>query len=186
MFINHNEKKLIHALIYFLNHTSWSGKKKLYKLLFVLDFEHYALTGRSVTGLDYFAWKMGPVPTALHEAIDSEDDLIQNAFRIEIKRKKQYTTVFLHPKIDFDERYFSKRQLRLLKDIVQRFDMASGEDMVWFTHQEMMPWHKVWEVEGRKQEKIPYEYALDSLDNETHALILDFTQERQAFLTHFQ
>ena len=86
MFINHNDKKLVHALIYFLNNTSWSGKKKLYKLLFVLDFEHYAVTGRSVTGLDYFAWKMGPVPTALHEAIDSEDDLIQNAFRIEIKR----------------------------------------------------------------------------------------------------
>jgi hypothetical protein len=28
----------------------------------VVDFTHFRETGRSVTGLDYQAWKMGPVP----------------------------------------------------------------------------------------------------------------------------
>ncbi|WP_217994559.1 Panacea domain-containing protein [Rodentibacter caecimuris] len=38
-------------------------------MLYFLDFEHYKQVGRSVTGLDYSAWKMGPVPVDLHEEI---------------------------------------------------------------------------------------------------------------------
>jgi len=38
------------------------GKTKLFKLLYLLDFHHFRETGRSVTGLEYRAWKHGPVP----------------------------------------------------------------------------------------------------------------------------
>ncbi|EQD73859.1 hypothetical protein B1A_04740, partial [mine drainage metagenome] len=64
MLISHEREKLINAIIFFAIHTRFLGKTKLFKLLYFLDFEHHKETGRSVTGMDYFAWKMGPVPVA--------------------------------------------------------------------------------------------------------------------------
>ncbi len=186
MLINYNKQKMLNALTYFLNHTSLSGKKKLYKLLFTLDFEHFKQTGRSVTGLDYFAWKMGPVPTALHEAIENNDEEITSNFDIEIKIGKKGRTIYLIPKMEFEKKFFSKRELRLLQDIAERFAMASGDDMVWFTHRDTEPWYRVWEIEKRHQDKIPYEYVLDNLDESEKQTVLSIAQERQAFLDNYK
>jgi len=35
---------------------------KLFKLLYFLDFVHFKNYGTTVTGMEYSAWKMGPVP----------------------------------------------------------------------------------------------------------------------------
>jgi len=59
---NHNNERLVQAIVYFAHHTRSLGKVKLFKLLYLLDFEHFRQTGRSVTGQEYRAWKMGPVP----------------------------------------------------------------------------------------------------------------------------
>ena len=67
MLISHNREKLINAAIYFADNTQHCGKIKLIKLLYLLDFEHYRQTGIPVTGLEYRAMKMGPVPMALFE-----------------------------------------------------------------------------------------------------------------------
>jgi hypothetical protein len=53
MLINHEREKLIQSVIYFAKNTEFCGKVKLFKLLYFLDFEHYKMTGRSVTGLKY-------------------------------------------------------------------------------------------------------------------------------------
>lgn len=60
MLITHEREKLINAIIFFANHTKHLGKIKLFKLLYLLDFEHFRQTGQNVTGLDYRAWKFGP------------------------------------------------------------------------------------------------------------------------------
>ena len=76
MLINHEREKLINAIIYFAQHTQYLGKIKLFKLLYLLDFEHFRQTGQSVTGLTYSAWKYGPVPVALAQEWDElEPDL---------------------------------------------------------------------------------------------------------------
>jgi uncharacterized phage-associated protein len=65
MLITHEREKLINAILYFASHTRHCGKIKLFKLLYLLDFEHFRQTGRSVTSLDYRAWELGPVPIRL-------------------------------------------------------------------------------------------------------------------------
>jgi Antitoxin SocA-like, Panacea domain len=65
MLISRNREKLINVVVYFASNTRHCGKVKLFKLLYLLDFTHFRETGRSVTGLDYRAWKMGPVPLEL-------------------------------------------------------------------------------------------------------------------------
>jgi hypothetical protein len=59
MIVTHHREKLINAIIYLADHTRYCGKTKLLKLLYFLDFSHFKQTGKSVTGLDYFAWQMG-------------------------------------------------------------------------------------------------------------------------------
>jgi hypothetical protein len=70
MLISRNREKLINIVVYFASNTRHCGKVKLFKLLYLLDFTHFRGTGRSVTGLDYRAWKMGPVPFGLMQEWD--------------------------------------------------------------------------------------------------------------------
>ena len=80
----YNRDKLINSIIYLVNNVSHCGKVKLFKLLYFLDFEHYNQTGRSVTGMEYFAWKMGPVPTELYEEIEAPEPDMAEILRFEM------------------------------------------------------------------------------------------------------
>ena len=67
IYTNSSRQKLINAIVFFASNTQFCGKIKLFKLLYLMDFEHFGKTGKSVTGFEYEAWKFGPVPTALME-----------------------------------------------------------------------------------------------------------------------
>ena len=71
MLISHEREKLLNAIIFFAKNSSYLGKIKLWKLLYFLDFEHFKETGRSVTGMRYNAWPMGPVPVSLHNEVEA-------------------------------------------------------------------------------------------------------------------
>lgn len=73
MLTNHERQKLVEAVLYFATNVKKLGKVKLFKLLYFLDFEHFRDTGRSVTGMDYVAWKMGPVPEVLYSELSALD-----------------------------------------------------------------------------------------------------------------
>jgi uncharacterized phage-associated protein len=83
LLITHEREKLINAIIFFANNTKHLGKIKLFKLLYLLDFEHFRQTGRSVTGLDYRAWKFGPVPIDLYQEWDEPEQDLADAISIQ-------------------------------------------------------------------------------------------------------
>ncbi|MEK6301343.1 MAG: Panacea domain-containing protein [Acidobacteriota bacterium] len=184
----YRKEKAFNAIIYFLEHTSMCHKKKTYKLLWLLDSEHFQIIGRSITGYQYFAWKMGPVPTELHEAIESRDDAeFEEFFDVDRREDGKYVTITLVPKEgkSFDEKYFSRKEMELLEDLSRRYDMATGQEMEDLTHRPGTPWYQVWEIEHRKQEAIPYEYALSGLASEDKDIITNIAHEREAFLANY-
>lgn len=187
MIVSYSRDKTVHAIAFFVENTAWFGKTKLYKLLYILDFEHFRQTGRSVTGFDYSAWLMGPVPTNLDKAINDRSEALTQYFDIEVQRHgwRRSKTFHLHPKMDFDPQYFSRREFALLKDVADRFAEATSDEMVWFTHRETEPWHRVWNVEKRKRQLIPYEYILADLDEEQRSVILDVQNERESFIANY-
>ena len=152
------------------------GKVKLFKLLYFLDFEHFRDTGRSVTGLDYFAWKMGPVPKSLFEELEAGDVTWGTTVRFSKKTlsgdKGWMLTV--HPLAPFNAELFSRRELRLLNKLAEEFRDTEAEEMVEATHLENSPWDKVWSKEERKQAQIPYAYALRAQEaEEVQRLVAD-------------
>jgi len=158
MIITHHREKLINAIIYFAKNTTYCGKTKLLKLLYFLDFYQFKQTGKSVTGLDYFAWKMGPVPKELFEELSGNMKPDMKA-AIEDLPKEGFQQI--RPKKKFDNQYFSKKEMKLLDDISFIFKDANADDMVEITHLKNEPWERTLKEKGEFQ-KIDYMLAVDS------------------------
>ncbi len=161
MIITNHREKLINAIIYFTKKTKYCGKTKLLKLLYFLDFSHFRESGRSVTGLDYFAWDKGPVPKDLFEELsgDMKPDL-KNAIKIvQIENFQKIT-----PRKKFDDKYFTNREIRLLKHWSFIFKEAKSDDMVNVTHLSNKPWEKTLKEKGEYQ-KIDYLLSIDNGEN---------------------
>jgi len=172
MIITNHRKKLINAIVYFAKNTKFCGKTKLLKLLYLLDFRHFKQTGKSVTGLDYYAWDMGPVPSDLYSEL-TED--IKPDLRAAIKELPKEGFQKIIPKKKFNDDYFSKREMKLFEDISYIFRDAKADEMIESTHLKNEPWEMTLKEKGRFA-KIDYILSIDNIDN---SLSLDEAQERK-------
>lgn len=161
MIITNHRKKLINAIVFFARNTRKCGKTKLLKLLYFLDFWHFKQTGRPVTGLEYFAWEMGPVPKELFTELTGNMRPDMNAAIHELDAGSEFQKV--RPRAEFDDRYFSGRELRLLKELSFIFHDADAKDMVESTHLLNEPWDKTLRSKGAFS-KIDYLLAVDGAD----------------------
>ena len=161
MLINNHNDKTNNVIIYFVESTKFCGKTKLFKLIYFLDFEHFSRTGKSVTGLDYFAWPKGPVPVELFEKINQKDDSLTKDVSLseKIAANGKRMNVF-EPKSTFDPKLFSKRELSIMQALAEEYSNSYADNMIEATHLENLPWHQIYEVEDKKQELIPYELSL--------------------------
>lgn len=160
MLITHEREKLVNAIVFFAHHTNYCGKIKLIKLLYLLDFEHYRQTGRSVTGLDYHAWKMGPVPIDFYQEWDDLASDLAEAIVIVPKQLIDYVREQVEPRKQFDDRHFTKRELRIMQGLAERFRDDYSKPMVNVTHQEQGPWSAIWDQGRGKDQRIPYQLAI--------------------------
>ncbi len=165
--INRQNEKLIHAMVFFIKKTKHCYKLKLFKLLYFLDFNHFKETGRSVTGLEYFAWPMGPVPKILYDKINSQMEELKIFFKfipesfIDPDFTKDKVIRFI-PKIEFDKNLFSKRELHIMEKLIYLYKDVKSKDMTEISHDRKGPWYKVFKQENKPQKTIPYEYILDN------------------------
>jgi uncharacterized phage-associated protein len=160
MLITHEREKLINSIIYFAANTRQLGKVKLFKLLYLLDFEHFKEVGRPVTGLQYFAWPKGPVPVELHNEVNAppRQDMAEKV-TLRSYPSQVGNALEIIPKADFDPSFFSKRELKLLQRLATEFNHTLSQNMIERTHLENEPWHKVFTEQGKRQEQIPYALA---------------------------
>jgi uncharacterized phage-associated protein len=160
MLINRERDKLIQAINFFVRNTRKCGKVKLYKLLYFLDFEHFKQAGRSVTGLRYNAWPMGPVPVSLHNELESPSDNLLESFEFGTRQVGDGWMLKIAPKVEFSEKHFSAREVTILRDLAKEYRDSDAEDMIEAAHLENMPWDQVYVKQGRKQQEIPYSLAV--------------------------
>ena len=180
MIVTHEREKLIQAINYFARNTRKLGKTKLFKLLYFLDFEHFKVTGRSVTGLSYNAWPKGPVPVSLFNEIDAPGDDLKAVVDFEqISVKNDGTMLSVRSRVAFSDANFSQRELRLLKSLADEYRDADSESMVEATHLENLPWNKIYKEQGRRQAEIPYDLAIRS---DERVLVTRVAEERAELL----
>jgi uncharacterized phage-associated protein len=171
MIVSHEREKLINAVVFFAQNTNFCGKIKLIKLLYLLDFEHFRQTGRSATGMDYLAWKMGPVPLEFYQEFDQPEPDLAAAIDVIPETVIDYTRERVMPKAAFDESHFTKRELRIMQDLAQRFRDSLSKPMIDVTHAELGPWQTIWDEGRGNNERIPYSLALASDDPHREAIL---------------
>jgi len=180
MIVTHYREKLIQAIVYFSDNTRHCGKIKLFKLLYLLDFEHFRQTGHSVTGMEYRAWKMGPVPIELVQEWDELEPDMRQAIEIKPELVYDYGRENVLPRIGFDPSHFTKRELRLMQSLSDRYkDVFSGK-MIDVTQAENGAWAKVWN--DGKGNNNPINYALSLGEGTEKEAILHIAKEHQATL----
>jgi uncharacterized phage-associated protein len=160
MIVKHERDKLINAIVFFAKNTNYCGKIKLLKLLYLLDFEHFRQTGRSVTGMDYRAWKMGPVPFEFYQEFDALEPDLAAAIDIVPEKVIDYMRERVVPKQAFDDSYFTRRELRIMDELAVRFRDSLSKPMIDVTHEELGPWAEIWDGGRGNDARIPYRLAL--------------------------
>ncbi|HOX84796.1 MAG TPA: Panacea domain-containing protein [bacterium] len=162
--IGREREKLLNAILYFVKNTDYCHKLKVLKLLYFLDFIHFKQTGRSVTGLDYEAWRKGPVPPSIFRELepDKNPNDFKEYFFIEYEEFSNGMGKCLKilPRKKFNKKIFTKRELELLEQIAFIFKEAKSDDMSESTHLKNMPWDKTIKSKG-ESELIDYSLALD-------------------------
>jgi len=171
MLVSRSRDKLINAILYFAEHTRGLGKIKLFKLLYLLDFEHFRQTGRPVTGMEYRAWKMGPVPAALVQIWDDLDPDLAEAIEIRPEKVYDYVRENVIPKRRFDDAHFSPRELRILADLAAHYADGLSEKMIDITHAENGAWASVWKDGAGSDQVIGYRLALADNDPNREAIL---------------
>ena len=158
-------EKLVNAIIFFTKKTRHCHKLKLFKLLFFLDFKIFRETGRTTTGLTYFAFERGPVPRTLFDELDAPRDDMRAALLITSSKDTDPeiggNRLDFKARRDFDDGCFTPRELAEMERLAEIFRDALGKTMTDVSHVPGAPWHRVYEVEKRHQALIPYELALD-------------------------
>jgi uncharacterized phage-associated protein len=175
MLIDHSREKLFNLIAYFVKNTKNCKKTKLFKLLYYADFWHFKETGKSITDLKYYAWEMGPVPTALYEEIEHPKQDFTDYLSVipgedigvEIKAKKPV-----------DMQHFTKREMRIIEEVAYIFKDATAKDMIECTHVPKNPWCTTLEKKGKFKE-IDYTLALD--DSKESITLEEYKQRKEDF-----
>jgi uncharacterized phage-associated protein len=171
MLKSRDREKLISAIVYFARNTRFCGKTKLFKLLYLLDFHHFRQTGRSVTGLDYRAWKLGPVPFPLVQEWDAREPDLSAAIAVVPEQVFDFDRLRVEPRIEFDDSHFTKRELQLMHELAARHQDDMTAPLVGLTHEERGPWDKIWDGGRGNDQRIPYALAIADDDPNRDAVL---------------
>lgn len=166
MFVSRDREKLLNAIIFFLRETYHCHTLKLFKLLNFADFEHFRQTGRTITGLDYKALPKGPVPTKLFDEIKRGGDKDLRATVNLIEVKDGITDALLRrdlkARTQFNQNWFTRRELKILARIAELFRDLPAEDMTKFSHENKKPWASVYDNGKGQGRLIPPDLAFDA------------------------
>lgn len=120
---NGNLLRLLSESIQPLYHT------KLLKLLYLIDEESIEQIGCPVTWLDYKAWRLGPVSEPVfYDKFKTEvfGDYVR--FEDDGLGKRVFSIG------NFDDGEFSEFELKLINDIIEKYQFSSAEQLIEMTH----------------------------------------------------
>jgi hypothetical protein len=116
-------------------------------------------------GLDYKALPKGPVPTALLDEIKRGGGADLRAAIALYEVKDEITDELLRrdlkPRVAFDKKWFSKRELKIMDRVAEFFLEFRAEDMSEFSHGQKKPWTAVFNKGKGQGQLIPPDLVRD-------------------------
>ena len=149
--------KLLYMIIYFAE-TVQPLKTKLNKLLFYADFLNYKKTGFSISGSNYAAIDLGPVPEAYDTLFEyfHRNKWIQIEY-IDFKDRENIGEKFIrNPDRPFRQELFNEAELNSLEYVAEYFKSMSTRELIDLSHNE-----KAWKIKSREKSTIEYDHAFE-------------------------
>lgn len=178
-------QKLLNAILFFAKRVKYPSRVKLFKLLFFLDFAHIRERGTSVTNQDYSAWDFGPVPARLFEEIkrDLPADFQPHLRVSKVIGQNENEMYEYTPLHDFDQAFFSPRELRIMQELVEIWKDEKPSIMSEATHFPKTPWDKTRKEKGLNSPIDPV-LALDDSSSITEEDVRTLARERAELLSN--
>jgi len=126
---------------------------KLYKILYFIDFGHYALFRQPVTDLEYLKFKHGPVPRGLRDYLTllEDDELIEEKTLITDNNEQ---TVYISHVFNSLENYaFTQDEISTINRTITKCKNLDANDLSTETH-----YHYSW-ISTQNGELITYDKA---------------------------
>jgi len=143
-------------MVLFFSEKLEPWKTKLNKLLFYADFDCFGKTGKSISGINYRAINMGPVP----EKFQSLFDYLENNGVVKINVisfcNGGIGEQFLPAERKCNETLFSVEELKVLTEVAEKFKDTSTNEIINYSHRE-----KAWLENKDSHGLINYMYAFD-------------------------
>ena len=133
-------EKLSEAVLFLLKNTTSPnmGLKKLAKLLYFADFNHYKKTYESITSENYCRWEHGPFPKSLYVVM--EDLEAKGLVTIE---EVKYSDKIIGNKIKgiekFKPKYLSDDEQNEILNVIKKMGTLSGKQLEDLSHEDT-PW----------------------------------------------
>jgi len=151
------------------------GATKLNKILFAADFHAFAYRGESVSGATYVHRNNGPVP---REIVESKDRLIKEEKIVEdIVEYWGYPQKRILPKVEPDLSIFSKEEISIVKEWIDKFKNYNATELSEWTHK-LVPW-----LITKDEEVIPYSAVFVLLDLPVEADGIDWAENELSDLS---
>lgn len=147
-------KKFANMVIYFLDVAQF--KTKLNKLLFYADFTHFKYFGRSISGCEYAAIDMGPVPDnyKLIFGLLEEENFVYS--EIEPIKEKEVEKYF--PSQTFNSAIFTDSEKDTLKSICYTLGNLKTQSLIDKSHDEV-----AWQINSVNKIIIDYSFFAPQL-----------------------
>ncbi len=128
-------KKISHMVLFFSERTQ-TWKTKLNKLLFYSDFLAFKNSGYGISGLDYRAIQMGPVPAKFEEIYSemSYGEIVEREY-YEIENGI-YGSLF-KPKMSFDHSLFDDFELEIMEKVASELKDLNSREVIHKSHKEL-------------------------------------------------
>lgn len=182
-------EKLLNAILFFAQKTRYAKMTKISKLLYFFDFTHFKQTGYPAIGLEYFAFKKGPVPKKLW--LELKDGIVPSDFKAKLallEKKDEddpnFKEIEFCAKTKPDLSVFSSREKKILEDLAFMFKDVKAWEISEISHLANQPWD-VTKRESGENSLIDYMLALDKdaqVDRDEAELSL---QEHREILKNF-
>jgi uncharacterized phage-associated protein len=131
--------KMANAILFFVQSTPRRrmAKKKLWKLLYFADFQHYEEHGAPITGEMYVKYPYGPVPSHGDQALKRMGK--EGLMATTMGHPSGYRRFYFAPRVACDTNAFSSSELASLQQAAAQWGSATGEQLEHITHAEA-PW----------------------------------------------
>lgn len=172
--------KIVELLLYLAHKRPGADKYQAVKFFYLADREHLVRYGRPITFEDYYAMWHGPVASKALDLLEGDKWALHEAkiaalpFKTEVAKAKNGTdTVYIRePLREVNLDLFSKSDLRVFDEIVEKYRDASFDELKNLTHKHLA-YKNAWENRRGVSKRAPmyYEEMID--DEERRAALIE-------------